>query len=82
MQEGQAAPSRAGNESADWRQGYEAALREVERRAGRLEHGQATVLLGMLSELRAEVAEGHAREPGAGETAGMPREAIEREYTA
>ena len=78
----QGSDRRQGYETGDWRQGYEAALREVERRAGRLEHGQAAVLLGVLSELRAQVAEGHPPEPTGGETAGIPREDIEREYTA
>ena len=57
-QQAQGESSRPGYQTGEWRQGYEAALREVERRAGRLEHGQAAVLLGVLSELRAAVAEG------------------------
>jgi hypothetical protein len=73
---------RQGYQTGEWRQGYEAALREVERRAGRLEHGQAAVLLGLVSELRAEVAEGRAPEPRGADATPIPREDIEREYTA
>jgi hypothetical protein len=73
---------RQGHPAGEWRQGYEAALREVERRAGRLEHGQAAVLLGVLGELRAGLAEGHVPESPADDAHGIPREDIEREYTA
>jgi hypothetical protein len=58
-----------------WQQGYEAALRDLERHAARLqERGEAASLTGVLAELRAGLT--------AAEAGGIPPEELEREWTA
>jgi len=69
---------------AAWHQGYEAALRDVARRAGELqERGGAASLEGLLAELRTGVtAAPHAVDTTASQAQGIPREDLEREWTA
>ena len=70
-------------EVSAWRRGYEAALRDVEQHAARLqEQRDAAVLAGVLAEVRAALASGPLDRPTAAETAGIPAEDLEREWTA
>ena len=66
-----------------WRHGYEAALRDVEQHLAK--HHPSTdsaVLAGVLAELRARLTSAHRADPLAAETAGIPSEELEREWTA
>jgi hypothetical protein len=73
----------ASSDMAAWRQGYEAALRDLEDRVGKLqERGQAVGLRDVLAELRAGLAAGHLVDPAARQAAGVPPEELEREWTA
>jgi hypothetical protein len=66
-----------------WRQGYEAALRDVEEQAARL-LGQGTTpsLVDVLAQVRAALASAPAGRPTPAEAAGIPAEELEREWTA
>jgi hypothetical protein len=58
-----------------WQEGYEAALRDLERHAAKLqERGEAASVQGALAELRAGLAVGEPR--------GIPPAELEREWTA
>jgi hypothetical protein len=78
------AEASSSNTTAAWRQGYEAALRDVEQRAGELqERGGAAGLAGMLADLRAGLNTAPQRvDSTAVQAAGIPREELEREWTA
>jgi hypothetical protein len=66
-----------------WRQGYEAALKDVEQHAAKLpEQSHATIVADVLAELRARLSTRPADRPTAAETAGIPPEDLEREWTA
>ena len=69
---------------AAWQQGYEAALRDVARRAGELQgRGGAASLEGLLAELRTGATTApHTVDTTASQTQGIPREDLEREWTA
>jgi hypothetical protein len=70
-------------EAIAWRRGYEAALRDVEQHATRLqEQRDAAIVAGVLAEVRASLTSGLAGRPIAAETAGIPAEDLEREWTA
>jgi hypothetical protein len=71
------------SETAAWRQGYEAALRDLEGRLTTFqERGQAASLLELLAQLRAELTAGRGVDPAARQAAGVPPEDLEREWTA
>jgi hypothetical protein len=73
----------ASSEMAAWREGYEAALRDLEDRVGKLqERGQAAGLRDVLAELRAGLTTGQHLDPVARQAAGVPPEELEREWTA
>jgi len=70
-------------EATAWRQGYEAALRDVEQHAAKLqEQRDATILAGVVAEVRAGLTSGPTGRPTPAETAGIPAEDLEREWTA
>jgi hypothetical protein len=70
-------------EVSAWRRGYEAALRDIEQHAARLhEQRDASILAGVLAEVRAALTSGPVDRPTAAETAGIPSEELEREWTA
>jgi hypothetical protein len=70
-------------EATAWRRGYEAALRDVEQHAAKLhEQRDAAIVAGVLVEVRASLTSGLAGRPTAAETAGIPAEDLEREWTA
>ncbi len=70
-------------DNAAWQEGYRAALRDVEQRAGQLqEWAGAASLESLLAELRAGLsAHGHRAAATTSETHGIPREDLEREWT-
>ncbi len=66
-----------------WRHGYEAALRDIEQHVTkRHEAREATILAGVLAELRAALSMAHRADPMAADMAGIPAEELEREWTA
>ena len=66
-----------------WRQGYEAALRDVEQHAARRpQQSDAAIIADVLAEVRAGLTTRPPGRPNAEETAGIPREDLEREWTA
>jgi hypothetical protein len=66
-----------------WRQGYEAALRDVEQHAARLqEQRDAAIVADVLAQVRADLTSGPAGRPTPAEAAGIPAEELEREWTA
>jgi hypothetical protein len=70
-------------ETTAWRQGYEAALRDVEQHAAKL-HDQKDLatLAGVLAEVRAGLPSGPTGRSTPAEAAGIPAEELEREWTA
>jgi hypothetical protein len=67
-----------------WLQGYQAALRDVQQRAGLLqERGGSASLEGLLAELRATL-DAHPDRVGSTtpQTEGIPHEDLEREWTS
>jgi hypothetical protein len=70
-------------ETTAWRQGYEAALRDVEQHAANLQDQRdVAVLAGVVAEVRARLTSGPTGRPTPAEAAGVPAEELEREWTA
>jgi hypothetical protein len=66
-----------------WRHGYEAALRDLEQHVAKHHPAADTALLArILAELRAGLITAHRADPLAAETASIPSEELEREWTA
>jgi type II secretory pathway component PulM len=70
-------------ETTAWRQGYEAALRDVEQHAAKLqEQRDVATVAGVLAEVRAALTSGPTGRPTPAEATGIPAEDLEREWTA
>jgi hypothetical protein len=70
-------------QAAACRQGYEAALRDLEQRVAKLqEWGEAGRLGGVLAELRTGVTGRQPLDMAVTKTTGIPSDELEREWTA